>query len=98
MSCLFNSLSREIHHKNIYSISSYELRQEACNYLYHDFPIISGISTQNILNITYGDYSIYITNMRHKNTWGGAIEIQAICNIFSTYFTWCSNYTWFCPV
>ena len=82
MSCLFNSLSRELQYKNIYSISSYELRQEACNYLHHDFPIISGMSTHELLNITHGNYSKYISNMRRDNTWGGAIEIQAICNIF----------------
>ena len=82
MSCLFNSLSRELQHKNIYSISSSELRQEACNYLHHNFPIISGMSTHELLNITHGNYSKYISNMRRNNTWGGAIEIQAICNIF----------------
>ena len=82
MSCLFNSLSRELQHKNIYSISPSELRQEACNYLHHDFPIISGMSTHELLNITHGNYSKYISNMRRDNTWGGAIEIQAICNIF----------------
>ena len=82
MSCLFNSLSRSLQYKNIHQISSYELRQEACNYLHHDFPIISGISTHKLLNITHENYQNYISNMRRENTWGGAIEIQVICNIF----------------
>ena len=40
------------------------------------------MSTHELLNITHGNYSKYISNMRINNTWGGAIEIQAICNIF----------------
>lgn len=82
MSCLFNSLSRALQHKNIYSISSSELRQESCNYLIHDFPIISGMSTHELLNITHGNHSKYISEMRRNSTWGGAIEIQAVCNVF----------------
>ena len=76
MSCLFNSLSRELQHKNIYSISSSELRQEACNYLHHNFPIISGMSTHELLNITHGNYSKYISNMRRNNTWGGHMKFN----------------------
>ena len=82
MSCLFNSLSQELQHKNIHFISASELRQEACNYLHHNFPIISGMSTHELLNITHSNYSQYVSNMRRNSTWGGAIEIQAICNIF----------------
>jgi len=74
MACLFNSLSYFI------KIDSYTLRQEICNYLEQNKPIIDGLETKDILAME-GEH--YIENMRKHHTWGGAIEIQAACNIWN---------------
>ena len=74
MACLFNSLSYFI------KIDSYTLRQEICNYLEQNKPIIDGLETKDILSL---EGENYIQNMRGHHTWGGAIEIQAACNVWN---------------
>jgi hypothetical protein len=74
MSCLFNSLSYFL------KIDSYTIRQIICDYLEQNKKIIDGLDTQFILNIENNNY---IENMRRPNTWGGAIEIQAACNLWN---------------
>lgn len=74
MSCLFNSLGR------ILSMDTDKCRQSICNYLESGQPIIDGMKTEDILRL---DRSNYISKMRQSSTWGGAIEIQAACNIWS---------------
>ena len=77
MSCLFNSLSHFI------ADSSYNIRQKICDYLEQNEPIIDGLETSTILELeNNGTPSQYIANMRSTSTWGGAIEIQAACNIW----------------
>jgi len=73
MSCLFNSLSYFI------SETSNNIRQKICDYIEQNKPILEGIETKDI--ITYEENN-YIANMRSTNTWGGAIELQAACNIW----------------
>jgi hypothetical protein len=75
MSCLFNSLSYFIRK------SSYDIRQDVCNYLERNMPIIEGLDTHFILSLENPNY---ISHMRRTSTWGGAIEIQAACNIWNT--------------
>lgn len=75
MSCLFDSLSHFIEG------TSDEIRNIICNYLEENKPIIDGIDTKFILSL---DNDNYINNMRHSSTWGGAVEIQAACNIWKT--------------
>jgi hypothetical protein len=74
MSCLFNSLSYFING------TSDEIRQVICNYLQENKPLIDGLDTNFILSL---DNNNYINNMRNSSTWGGAIEIQAACNIWN---------------
>jgi hypothetical protein len=74
MSCLFNSLSYFL------QINSYDIRQQICDYLKQNRPIIEGLDTNIIINIENNNY---IENMRNPSTWGGAIEIQAACNIWN---------------
>jgi len=74
MSCLFHSLSHFI------SLDSDSLRQEICNYLQENKPIIEGMDTISILNMERGDY---IQHMRNSSTQGGAIEIQVACNLYN---------------
>jgi len=75
MSCLFNSL------QHFLPPDSNQTRQAICDYLEANQPIIDGISTRVILNLENPNY---IPLMRHGSTWGGAIEIQAACNIWNT--------------
>lgn len=78
MSCLFDSLSYFLHY------DSNSIRQVICNYLQDNQPIIDGLETKFILDL---DDSNYVNNMRKMSQWGGAIEIQAACNIFNAKIT-----------
>jgi len=75
MSCLFNSMS------HFFPENSYDIRQKICNYLQNDGVIIEGLDTSLILSFERNNY---IQCMRNTSTWGGAIEIQAACNIWNT--------------
>ena len=78
MSCLFNSLSHFI------GQAGDSIRQRICDYLQANLPIIDGMTTHDVLQL---DSSLssdhYIGAMRSPSTWGGAIEIQAACNIWN---------------
>jgi len=77
MSCLFISLSHFILE------SSYDIRQKICDYLEKGHPILDGLETTKILELEgMGGTAQYINGMRSTSTWGGAIEIQAACNIW----------------
>lgn len=75
MSCLFNSLSFYI------KLDSGQIRHLICEYLMENKPIIDGMETQAVLQLDGADY---IAKMRSPSTWGGAVEIQCACNIWST--------------
>jgi uncharacterized protein YpbB len=74
MSCLFNSMSYFLPY------SSNEIRQQICNYLEENKPIMESMETKQILAMEKPNY---IASMRQSSTWGGAIEIQAACNIWN---------------
>ena len=74
MSCLFNSMSFFL------DDNSFNIRQKICDYLENNCIIIDGIETKEILAMESVNY---IENMRKTSTWGGAIEIQAACNIWN---------------
>ena len=74
MSCLLNSMSHFL------PISSGQIRSDICGYLAANRPLIEGIETRQILEMDAGPE--YITKMRSPSTWGGAIEIQAACNLW----------------
>ena len=78
MSCLFNSL-----HFFIPSMTPQQIRDRICEYLAQNEPVIEGIDTSVLLSLD-GPADKYISRMRHPSTWGGAIEIQAACNIWRT--------------
>lgn len=77
MSCLFDSLARGIWKKN-----GAELRREICDYLDSGVEI-DGSSVDN-LTIWTEDMNKrdYIHRMRQNNTFGGALEIKAFCNMY----------------
>ncbi len=74
MSCLFHSLSYFLPY------NSNDLRQNICNYLQENKPIIEGLDTKMILDM---ERKNYIHHMRNTSTWGGAIEIQVACNLYN---------------
>ena len=74
MSCLFNSMS------HFFNEPPQQIRNKICDYLQENKPIIEGLETSEILQMESNNY---IQNMRSPNTWGGAIEIQAACNIWN---------------
>ena len=79
MSCLFNSLSHFIPQTDPQAI-----RARICDYLQANSPIIDGIATHDVLQLDSGaSPDQYIGAMRTVTTWGGAIEIQAACNIWN---------------
>ena len=79
MSCLFNSLSHFIGQTDPQAI-----RQRICDYLQANLPIIDGMTTHDVLQLDSSKSSDhYIVAMRASSTWGGAIEIQAACNIWN---------------
>ena len=77
MSCLFNSLSHFIEQTDPQAI-----RQRICDYLQANSPIIDGMNTHDVLQLDSSSDQ-YIDAMRSPSTWGGAIEIQAACNIWN---------------
>jgi len=77
MSCLFNSLSHFIPQTDPQAI-----RQRICEYLQANSPIIDGMNTHDVLQLDSSSDQ-YIDAMRSPSTWGGAIEIQAACNIWN---------------
>ena len=79
MSCLFNSLSHFIPQTDPKAI-----RQRICDYLQANLPIIDGMTTHDVLQLdSLNTSDQYIGAMRSPCTWGGAIEIQAACNIWN---------------
>jgi hypothetical protein len=74
MSCLFNSFSYFFDEK------STDIRNKICDYLQNNGVVIEGLPTTDVLLMETPNY---IQNMRRTSTWGGAIEIQAACNIWN---------------
>jgi hypothetical protein len=80
MSCLFNSLSHFIAPQT----DPQAIRQRICDYLQANSPIIDGMATHDVLQLdSLNTSDQYIGAMRSPCTWGGAIEIQAACNIWN---------------
>jgi len=80
MSCLFNSLSHFIAPQT----DPQAIRARICDYLQTNSPIIDGMTTHDVLQLDSGSsLDQYIGAMRSPSTWGGAIEIQAACNIWN---------------
>ena len=74
MSCLFNSLSYFVKE------NSNDIRQKICDYIEQNKPIVDGLDTKDIIKYEGPNY---IQTMRNTSTWGGAIEIQAACNLWN---------------
>lgn len=73
MSCLFDSIAYFL------KLDGFTVRQQICDYLEQNNPIMDGIETKDILLIEDPEY---IRKMRNTVTFGGAPEIRAACNIW----------------
>jgi hypothetical protein len=76
MSCLFVSLS------NFFNLDSDLIRSVICDYLDKNEKLIEDLDTEIILSLDVPK-DVYLNEMRRQTTWGGAIEIQAACNIWN---------------
>lgn len=77
MSCLFNSLAPAV------SIGSSDLRRIIANYLKTNPKLLDDIKAADIIQWTEDqDLQVYANRMSNTNTWGGAIEIKAFCQLF----------------
>jgi hypothetical protein len=74
MSCLFNSIGR------LLEIPTDAVRQQICDYLAADKPVLEGMQTHDLLLLEGANY---IKQMRQSHTWGGAIEIQVAVRIWN---------------
>ena len=76
MSCLFMSLTYFL------KKDARDIRDIICNYLENNGKLIDDLDTEFILSLDISKVD-YIREMRKETTWGGAIEIQATCNIWN---------------
>ena len=77
MSCLFDSIG------HLLGLTGSHVRSCICDYLEKNGKLMDGIETHTILDIEAGQSNSYIHEMRKPYTWGGGIEIQSACNIWS---------------
>lgn len=78
MSCLFRALAVFVQEPN-----SNIIRQKICNYiaLKKPFPYVK---SEDYIQWESGlDSNTYVSKMRHPAIWGGAVEIQAFCELYN---------------
>jgi hypothetical protein len=78
MSCLFETLSTFIH-----GDPPDIVRQKICNYIALKKPFPYVTSDDYIRWESALDSNSYVSKMRHESVWGGAIEIQAFCELYN---------------
>lgn len=81
MSCLFRSLSNSINNTN-----ETQLRLILVDYLAENpVLIVPDKKASEIIVAEFPNqkFENYLEKMRHSNTWGGAVEIKAFCELFS---------------
>jgi len=85
MSCLFDSLSHFVN-----GLDASELRKKIVEYLSKDPIFFSDLQEQGKLSVLLGsdrespsNLENYIHQMSQEQTWGGAIEIRAFCDMFN---------------
>jgi ubiquitin thioesterase OTU1 len=78
MSCLFIALGYFMLDSN-----PDRIRQDICDYLESNPSLYEdGLTLENITELDGLNNEQYISNMRNRNTWGGAIEIKAFCDLY----------------
>lgn len=77
MSCLFQSLSFFMINNN-----PDQLRQEICDFLLSNPNLVDEITFEQITLLDGMNKEQYVSEMRRSETWGGAIEIKAFCDMY----------------
>ena len=77
MSCLFHSLAHFVQ-----TDSAALIRQKICNYMALNKTLAHTDARTFILWETQLPLNDYVRWMRREHTWGGAIEIQAFCELY----------------
>ena len=73
MSCLFISLG------SLLKADLSELRAGVCSFLeQHSGSLVDGLAAEVVLET---GVEKYVQKMRKPSTWGGAVEIQAVCQM-----------------
>lgn len=74
MSCLFNSLG------SLLKVDPSKLRADVCSFLeQHSGSLVEGLAAEVVLETKVEEY---VHKMRNPSTWGGAVEIQSICQMY----------------
>ena len=77
MSCLFQSLGYFMMDKN-----PSRLRKDICDYLESNPKMMDDLTLEQIVGLEGISNKSYVDQMRGENTWGGAIEIKAFCDLY----------------
>lgn len=78
MSCLFIALGYFMLDRD-----PDRLRQDICDYLENNPKLYEdGLDLETITQFEGLTKDQYLQNMRNRNTWGGAIEIKAFCDLY----------------
>lgn len=78
MSCLFNSLAPSV------SLHPTILRKSIVSYLKTNPKLLDDIKAKDIINWSENkSFENYTNNMLSTDTWGGAIEIKAFCELYN---------------
>lgn len=83
MSCLFKSLSAPL------SVNTDELRRIIVSYLSTNPPLLDDLKAADIIQFNELGMSLsqYTRHMSDAQSWGGAIEIKAFCDLFKCNVT-----------
>jgi hypothetical protein len=74
MSCLFNSLG------SLLKVDPAKLRADVCSFLeQHSAELVEGLDSQVVLE---SEVDVYVRKMRNASTWGGAVEIRSVCQMY----------------
>ena len=82
MSCLFQAFSHFVPDD-----SPDLIRQKVCNFLALNRRLGNRDARTYVVWLSGEDLDAYVANMRRESTWGGAIEIQAFCELYDVHVT-----------
>ena len=78
MSCLFQAFSK------VLKTPHTTIRKECCQFLENNGVLFEGKngSAEEILS-SFSEPLSYVNNMKKTSTWGGGIEIRAVCELYN---------------
>ena len=70
MSCLFQSVSTFLP-----GVNADQLREKVCDYLSKNGRLFDDMTSGELVDESY------VSRMRHRSSWGGGLEIRAMCEL-----------------